>query len=332
MRLWQAAPALRALATDGCVGVRAVILEGNDAYIVRELLDVPSIAGTLGAETLTLAALRDIVLGVVAALGGALALGVTHGNLVPENIFQREDNSFAVTDFGLSRALLPLSTPRGTDPEALKADLQAVAALLRRGLTTVSAAQSMTVNAESGPGPLVAWDALLDRLRASGAGALLSYAAVHAAVAALPVPALPSSTVEGEDASHRTEVGESIASAETPPMPAVRSAAPEISPVSTDGRASRQRRAHIRACRRREPCSRCGVQVLTCSACGSDELTLVRTVSSGRVRRAVRGARFDLQCDHCLHVMRVGEKVLQTYNPFVAFERLQRDAGSSESA
>jgi hypothetical protein len=220
----------------------------------------------------------------------------------------------------------------GTNPEALKADLQAVAALLRRGLTNVFAAQSTTVNPESGWASLLKWNALLDRLAASEAGHLLSYAALHAAVAALPVPALLPSTVEQVDASHGTEVGEPTAPVEMALLPAVKPAASEISPAvprtPLSGGAS-SASAHgdvaIRA-------TDTEFTVLTCSTCGSDELTLVRTVSSGRVRRAVRGARFDLQCDRCNHVTRVDEKGFERFNPFLAFERLQRATGSSESA
>ena len=73
-------------------------------YLVLELVDGPSLAGSLAAGPLGSAAAMDVVAQVAAGLAAAHAAGLVHRDVKPANLLMGRDGSVKITDFGIAHA------------------------------------------------------------------------------------------------------------------------------------------------------------------------------------------------------------------------------------
>jgi eukaryotic-like serine/threonine-protein kinase len=115
------------------VDVYDVGVEGNEPYLVMELLEGEDLSQTLAREgALSVARTADLLLPVVAAVAAAHDIGVVHRDLKPENIFLSDERGGVrpkVLDFGISKLMDPgdaqpltgtgafLGTPQYMSPE-----------------------------------------------------------------------------------------------------------------------------------------------------------------------------------------------------------------------
>jgi serine/threonine-protein kinase len=73
-------------------------------YLVLELVDGPSLAGSLAAGPLGGAAAMDVVAQVAAGLAAAHAAGLVHRDVKPANLLMGRDGLVKITDFGIAHA------------------------------------------------------------------------------------------------------------------------------------------------------------------------------------------------------------------------------------
>ena len=73
-------------------------------YLVLELVDGPSLAGSLAAGPLGSAAAMDVVAQVAAGLAAAHAAGLVHRDVKPANLLMGRDGLVKITDFGIAHA------------------------------------------------------------------------------------------------------------------------------------------------------------------------------------------------------------------------------------
>jgi serine/threonine protein kinase len=338
MRLWKASPLLRAVTSPRCATVHAVILENNDAFVVRDAIQTSSISDLLASEELSLAALKGIAEGVVGALADAWQFGLLHGNLDADNIFQREDGSIVVTDFAIAHALgatgsSATSARRAHVPPELgsggridmRSDMYSLGVLLQTGLRHLTFDkmenprqmwQADPSSFEAGRAIPGEWMEFVQRLvAAEPSDRFSSYGDLAASVATLPIPDLGASPADIRGAIE-TAISEGAGErgADVPETTTCISTTAAIPPIDAGQHAPKTPPPQLDS----DPGS------LKCPVCESDEFTLLRIPSARRFVRLVRGTRFQLSCDGCSHVIQVDEKQFATYNPYSAFERLQR--------
>jgi serine/threonine-protein kinase len=73
-------------------------------YLVLELVDGPSLAGSLAAGPLGSAAAMDVVAQVAGGLAAAHAAGLVHRDVKPANLLMGRDGLVKITDFGIAHA------------------------------------------------------------------------------------------------------------------------------------------------------------------------------------------------------------------------------------
>lgn len=72
-------------------------------FIVSEFIDGPTLAKTLAAGRLDLAAALDIAIQVASGLVAAHAAGIVHRDIKPENLLSRADGLIKIVDFGIAK-------------------------------------------------------------------------------------------------------------------------------------------------------------------------------------------------------------------------------------
>ena len=73
-------------------------------YLVLELVDGPSLAGSLASGPLDSVAAMDVVAQVAAGLAAAHAAGLVHRDVKPANLLMGRDGPVKITDFGIAHA------------------------------------------------------------------------------------------------------------------------------------------------------------------------------------------------------------------------------------
>ena len=73
-------------------------------YLVLELVDGPSLAGSLASGPLDSVAAMDVVAQVAAGLAAAHAAGLVHRDVKPANLLMGRDGLVKITDFGIAHA------------------------------------------------------------------------------------------------------------------------------------------------------------------------------------------------------------------------------------
>lgn len=104
-RTLREARAIAALSHPNVVVLHDVVREGNDPYVVMELLPSRSLASILerDRERLTTAQAVRAAEAVAAALEAAHAAGITHRDVKPGNVLIADDGRIKLTDFGIAR-------------------------------------------------------------------------------------------------------------------------------------------------------------------------------------------------------------------------------------
>jgi eukaryotic-like serine/threonine-protein kinase len=105
-RLRREAALLATVAGPHVIGVRGVIVEGDEAVLVMDYAAGGSLAAVLGArERLPAPEVVTILAPIASALAAAHARGLVHGDLTPANILFTADGRPLLADFGVAQAL-----------------------------------------------------------------------------------------------------------------------------------------------------------------------------------------------------------------------------------
>jgi eukaryotic-like serine/threonine-protein kinase len=124
-RLRREAAILAAVAGPHVIGVRAVVIDGDDAVLVLDHAGGGSLATVLGVRgAITPPEVVTVLAPLAAALAAAHARGLVHGDLTPANILFTADGRPMLADFGVAHAVgLPPEVLEGTagyvDPEVV---------------------------------------------------------------------------------------------------------------------------------------------------------------------------------------------------------------------
>src|SRR5271170_1810334 len=102
-RFEREARAVAALNHPNIVAVYDFGIEGNQQYIISELLEGESLRSLLHGRPVPVRKLIDIAAQVADGLAAAHAAGVVHRDLKPENIMLAKDGRVKILDFGLAR-------------------------------------------------------------------------------------------------------------------------------------------------------------------------------------------------------------------------------------
>ncbi|BCJ73254.1 hypothetical protein CS0771_27980 [Catellatospora sp. IY07-71] len=101
-RFWREAQAVAALPHPHIVAVYDVALEADEAYVVMELVDGPSVSAVLQDGPLPRAQAVDVALQTCAALAAAHAAGMVHRDITPANLLLSTSGLVKVCDFGIA--------------------------------------------------------------------------------------------------------------------------------------------------------------------------------------------------------------------------------------
>jgi eukaryotic-like serine/threonine-protein kinase len=124
-RLRREAAILAAVAGPHVIGVRAVVIDGDDAVLVLDHAGGGSLATVLAVRgTISPPEAVTVLAPLAAALAAAHARGLVHGDLTPANILFTRDGRPMLADFGVAHAVgLPPDVVEGTagyvDPEVV---------------------------------------------------------------------------------------------------------------------------------------------------------------------------------------------------------------------
>src|SRR5271170_6276838 len=102
-RFEREARAVAALNHPNIVAVYDFGVEGNQQYIVSELIEGESLRSILKGKPVPVRRLVDIANQVADGLAAAHAAGIVHRDLKPENIMLAKDGRVKILDFGLAR-------------------------------------------------------------------------------------------------------------------------------------------------------------------------------------------------------------------------------------
>src|SRR5271170_2073292 len=117
-RFEREARAVAALNHPNVVAVYDFGIEGNQQYIISELLEGESLRSLLHGKPVPVRKLIDIAAQVADGLAAAHAAGVVHRDLKPENIMLAKDGRVKILDFGLARqSRTPASSRKATGEE-----------------------------------------------------------------------------------------------------------------------------------------------------------------------------------------------------------------------
>ncbi|MCE9580421.1 MAG: serine/threonine protein kinase, partial [Deltaproteobacteria bacterium] len=122
------ARALAALSHPAIVQIYDLGFDGDEPYLVMELVDGPSLKDVLGDDAkLTESETRSLGIQLARALDAAHARGILHRDVKPANVLRAPDGQWKLADFGIAR--LPdsattlvgqfLGTPAFAAPETL---------------------------------------------------------------------------------------------------------------------------------------------------------------------------------------------------------------------
>jgi eukaryotic-like serine/threonine-protein kinase len=124
-RLRREAAILAAVAGPHVIGVRAVVIDGNDPVLVLDHAGGGSLATVLAVRgTISPPEVVTVLAPLAAALAAAHARGLVHGDLTPANILFTADGRPMLADYGVAHAVgLPPEVVEGTagyvDPEVV---------------------------------------------------------------------------------------------------------------------------------------------------------------------------------------------------------------------
>ena len=143
------ARALASLSHPAIVHVHDLGIEGDEPYLVMELVDGPSLKARLAAGPMAEAEVRAMGIQLARGLEAAHQRGILHRDIKPANILLAPDGQWKLADFGIAR--IPdsdltlagqfLGTPAYAAPEALAAgDFSEKSDVFSLALTMVEAA------------------------------------------------------------------------------------------------------------------------------------------------------------------------------------------------
>ncbi|MEV4413790.1 protein kinase [Catellatospora sp. NPDC049609] len=101
-RFWREAQAVAALSHPHIVAVYDVAVDADEAYVVMELVDGPSVSTVLQDGPLPWAQAVDVAVQTCAALAAAHAAGMVHRDVTPANLLLSTSGLVKVCDFGIA--------------------------------------------------------------------------------------------------------------------------------------------------------------------------------------------------------------------------------------
>jgi serine/threonine protein kinase len=116
-RFEREAHAVAALNHPNIVAVYDFGIEGNQQYIVSELIEGESLRSLLHGKPVPVRKLIDIAAQIADGLAAAHAADVVHRDLKPENIMLAKDGRVKILDFGLARQSRTMGRPRSASGE-----------------------------------------------------------------------------------------------------------------------------------------------------------------------------------------------------------------------
>jgi hypothetical protein len=154
------ARALAALSHPAIVAVHDLGIEGDEPYLVMELVDGPSLKGVLANGPLGAGEVRAMGIQLARALESAHARGILHRDIKPANILRSSTGQWKLADFGIAR--VPdseltitgqfLGTPAYAPPESIslgefsdKSDVFALGTTMIEAATGARAKKAPTV-------------------------------------------------------------------------------------------------------------------------------------------------------------------------------------------
>jgi eukaryotic-like serine/threonine-protein kinase len=118
-RFEREARAVAALSHPNIVAVYDFGIEGDQQYIVSELIEGESLRSLIKGKPVPVRKLVEIASQVAEGLAAAHAAGVVHRDLKPENIMVTKDGRAKILDFGLARQTQPASEAKAGPDETL---------------------------------------------------------------------------------------------------------------------------------------------------------------------------------------------------------------------
>jgi hypothetical protein len=206
------ARALASLSHPAIVHVHDLGIEGDEPYLVMELVDGPSLKAKIAAGPMTEAEVRAMGIQLARGLEAAHQRGILHRDIKPANILLAPDGQWKLADFGIAR--IPdsdltlagqfLGTPAYAAPEALAAgDFSEQSDVFSLAVTMVEAATGVRLRGSATVTELV-----------KGADALVLPPELPPGLAAALRPALARAPSQRPDAARFAEL---LAAASRPP-------------------------------------------------------------------------------------------------------------------
>ena len=132
-RLLREAQALARLAHPNVITVHDVGVLDGEVFVAMEFVEGQTLRAWLADESLTPAAILQVLAQAGEGLVAAHAAGLVHRDFKPDNVLVGDDGRVRVTDFGLARADVDepaTALPEGEEPTAIQATLTRTGALL----------------------------------------------------------------------------------------------------------------------------------------------------------------------------------------------------------